>query len=433
MVCLLLMFAMVIIACVHGRPALPPLPMKDGCFQVDPDVEIFRVAGEAVILHFPIFLRVLEKRKITPPTAKFLISKNNGTAGVVSHDEGRVQQRDSHLWFLPAQASDSGEYTCTYRNDTYCVTGSIKLHIYESSSVDMEKLSYPWTVTVGEEMKFTCPSLDSFNKTGRMIEWYKDSCPTALQPGRLFRRNGGTLTIPDVNRSHAGVYTCKLTVLINNQQYKVSRSILLHVQGSDPAIMTTTTEPEASATSHAGLTSTSSSSSTYTTADAALPEAPVIISPLNGTVFESSHGSGLEIFCQVLTECQTAESTLVTWLVDGQPVESSYLDKRALQGGRRVTRVSQGCGIELRLIIATVSEEDIKAEVKCVAQNKGGRREVVARLRLEDPTFTWLVVAAVGMSCFLAVVSVFLYVLFKPKRIKKADYFLARQNSSFSF
>lgn len=48
-----------------------------------------------------------------------------------------------------------------------------------------------------------------------------------------------------------------------------------------------------------------------------------------------------------------------------------------------------------------------------------------------DSTFTWLVVAAVALSCFLTVVSIFLCVLFKPKRKKKMDYILARQNSTF--
>lgn len=46
-------------------------------------------------------------------------------------------------------------------------------------------------------------------------------------------------------------------------------------------------------------------------------------------------GSGLELFCKVLTEYEMADSTVVTWLVNGQSVESSYLDGRALQGGRR--------------------------------------------------------------------------------------------------
>lgn len=34
-----------------------------------------------------------------------------------------------------------------------------------------------------------------------------------------------------MEQSHAGLYTCRLSVLINQQQFKVSRVILLHVEG----------------------------------------------------------------------------------------------------------------------------------------------------------------------------------------------------------
>ncbi|XP_018551894.2 interleukin-1 receptor type 2-like [Lates calcarifer] len=126
-----------------------------------------------------------------------------------------------------------------------------------------------------------------------------------------------------------------------------------------------------------------------------------------------------------------ADSTVVMWLVNGQSVESSYLNEWALQGGRRVSKVSGGCQIELRLVVVEMTEENVKTELKCITQNQGGRQEVVAQFQLEDSKFTWLVVAAVAISCFLTVVSIFLYILFKPKRKKKMDYILARQNSTF--
>ncbi|XP_028250368.1 interleukin-1 receptor type 2-like [Parambassis ranga] len=424
MVYLTLILGAVLAECVNGRPPLPPLPMKDGCYLVSPEVEIFRVESEAVILYFPMFMRVLETRNIALPSAQYLITKNNGTEVTTYQGEGRVQQRNKQLWFLPAHASDSGEYTCTYRNETYCITGSIELYVYESSAADMEKLSYPVFTQVGEELDLRCPSLSYFNKTDRQIEWYKDSTPTTLQAAR----DSGKLMIPAIKRSHAGAYTCHLRVLINDQQYTVSRVILLNVQGTDPPITTTTTTtttvPELS-------TNTDPMFSSSNTANTPLIPPPVIVSPLNGTIVESSHGSGMEIFCQVLTECHIADSTMVMWLVNGQSVESSYLERRAIQGGRRVTRVSERCQIELRLVVAVITEEDEQTELKCVTQNTGGRQEVVAKLQLEDHTFTWVVVAAVGMSCFLAVVSVFIYVLFKPKKNKKMDYFLARQSSTF--
>ncbi|KAI9534419.1 hypothetical protein NQZ68_012652 [Dissostichus eleginoides] len=417
------MFAVIFIQNVAGLP-LPPLTVKaDGCFlaTTEGEVDVFVLEGEAIILSCPIFDRVLEARNIAPPNASYIITKDNGTEGVSFQGEGRVQQRDKQLRFLPAQASDSGLYICTYRNETYCVTGNITLKVYESMSVVMEKVTNRVEVIVGENLRYTCPSLDDFNDTETLIGWNKDS-----RRGGSFSQLRGKLIIPAVRRSHAGLYTCRLTVTIDEQPYNVSRSITLIVRGVDPETPSTPSPTllHLSSTSHPEILS---SSTVHTPAI----RPPVIISPKNGTVVESPHGSGLELFCTVLTGCQTAESTVVTWLVNGQSVESSYLNGRALQGGRRVTRESEVCQVELRLLVVAMTDEDVNTELKCVAQNEGGRQEVVALLQLEDSSFTWLVVAVVAAFCFLTVVSIFLYVLFKPKRTKKMDYFLARQNSTF--
>lgn len=85
----------------------------DGCFVASSEVELFRVEGEAVILSFPMFSRVLQVRRIAPSWAKVTIAKSNGSAS--AEDEERVLQSNKQLWFLPVKASDSGEYTCTYR------------------------------------------------------------------------------------------------------------------------------------------------------------------------------------------------------------------------------------------------------------------------------------------------------------------------------
>ncbi|KAM7406880.1 hypothetical protein PAMA_002871 [Pampus argenteus] len=495
MVRLALMFAVVIVDYVSGHllpPSLPPLPMKDSCFVASQEVALFRLEGEAIILTFPTFHSVLRKRNIAPPKATYLISKVNSTGAY--EDEGRVYQRDRQLWLLPAHASDTGEYTCTYRNETYCVTGSIKIHVYKSSSVNLKILSKHISAIVGETLPLICPSIGNFNMTGTQIQWYKDSSPTTLQLGRdgfMQHHRGNNILIPAVKLSHSGLYTCKFRVLINNQHYKVSRTIMLHVEEPEQ----TFTVPDFSMTSEPGLISSYSTvhSELYIYLEHynnmvsvnseiisfhsnmaavkknfffnfSLPcwdsksmllqpdfqsrsrlsikcvflhvlaptlQMPVIVSPLNGTVFESSHGSGLVLLCKVLTGCQEEDSTVVTWLVNGQSVESSYLDRRAMQGERRSTRVSEGCQIELRLIVIAMTEEDVKTQLKCVTQNQGGKQEVVIQLRLEDSTFTWVTVGVVALSCFLTVVSVFLYLIFKPKRKNKMDYILARQNSTF--
>ena len=56
----------------------------------------------------------------------------------------------------------------------------------------------------------------------------------------------------------------------------------------------------------------------------------------------------------------------------------------------RVTKVTEGCHIELRLIVVAILEEDVKTELKCVTQNQAGRQEVVAQLHLEGKLCTVL-------------------------------------------
>lgn len=71
--------------------------------------------GEAVILSFPMFSRVLQVRRIAPPSATYTITKGNGSESAAHEDKERVLQSNKQLWFLPVKASDSGEYTCTFR------------------------------------------------------------------------------------------------------------------------------------------------------------------------------------------------------------------------------------------------------------------------------------------------------------------------------
>lgn len=59
------------------------------------------------------------------------------------------------------------------RNETYCVTGSVKLLVYEASSADMKKLYVTIDLVVGERLRYSCPNLDDFNKTDRLINWTK--------------------------------------------------------------------------------------------------------------------------------------------------------------------------------------------------------------------------------------------------------------------
>lgn len=68
----------------------------------------------------------------------------------------------------------------------------------------------------------------------------------------------------------------------------------------------------------------------------------------------------------------------------------------------RVTRMSEGCQIELRLIVLAITEKDANTELRCKTQNQAGRQEVVTHLQLEGKTELSLfnvMVISVCQSC----------------------------------
>ncbi|KAL0963696.1 hypothetical protein UPYG_G00309710 [Umbra pygmaea] len=414
-----LLSALLITPCACRQ--LPPLPLKDGCFQVSPELMMFHVQGEAVVLSCRKFERVLYKR-FAQAKVEYVITKGNKTeaVGAGEREDGRIIQCERQLWLLPAQPSDSGQYSCIYRNEKLCVVGSITVEVYETMQTGMENLSYNFNTNVGRNVSILCPHIKDFNWTDE-IEWYKDSSQTVLPVGSGFyhKQSKDRMLISDVRHTDQGRYTCQLRVYINNIQYNVSRIIKLTVKGPHPFPYTQVTKVTTDIT---------------VTPDPSLStvefQGPQILAPLNGTIFERPLGSALEISCQVFTESQSANTTVVTWLVNGQSVESSYLGGRALMSKRRTTTVDGGYCVEVKLYITEMFQEDARVELKCVTQNKRGRQEVIARFKVKDSMSTWLMVWAAACVCFLTVVSVFGYLLRKPRR--KADYILARQNSTFS-
>ncbi|KAL6100367.1 il1r2 [Pungitius sinensis] len=401
-------------------------PTADGCYLASPEVNLLRKEGEPVVLSFPFFENELERLHVAPPGARCLITGGNGTEGGAYQGEGRVQQRQNQLWFLPARAEDSGEYLCTYRNASCCVRASIRLQVHRDPPA--EQSFFPVGAVVGEHLRLPCPSMKDFNTQG-LVKWHKDSAPPRSGRAGSFLQDGGRLLIPAVRRAHGGVYTCRLRVLIDQRPFEVSRTVVLTVEGVDPVTSSTSSSILPTSSSTLPTSTTTSSSSSSSSSSLHTVGLPVILSPQNGSVFERVHGSALLLSCTVLTDCRAAEETEVTWLVNQRSVESSYLEGRAQQLGRRVTAAPDGCRIELRLVVVAMTDDDVQTELRCVAQSPGGRQEVVSRLQLEDPTFTWLVVSAVVASCFLTVVSVFLFVLLRPSGKRNMDYFLARQSS----
>ncbi|KAK7168475.1 hypothetical protein R3I93_004701 [Phoxinus phoxinus] len=383
------------------------LALKGSCLVVGPEIPDYQVQGEAVIIRFPFLEDAIHYRELRLDSSTFQVDHTNlRNQSSLKSCRDRVKQRGRGVLLLPSHPSDSGTYNYIFRSDTFCLTGSISITIYDAEEPNMVMT---YNTHAGEDTKIICPHLKYF-KWKENPMWYKDFQSTALHVGRgqYTIERGIILAIKNISVKDEGFYTCRLNVIFNNTQYNVSRTWRVQVSAPESESLA----PEAVTSNN--LNGFTSSSYSF----------PYIIFPVNGSFIESHLGSRLVIHCMVYIGNQAAQSTDVTWLVNGQPAENSYLGGRAFQTEKRIT----GNHLEVQLVIHELQPEDNGTELKCICQNQDQKQEVVAQIKLEDSESLWLVVAATS-SCFILVVCVFAYHLcLKPQ--KRGDYIPARQDST---
>ncbi|MCJ8732181.1 hypothetical protein PDJAM_G00208290 [Pangasius djambal] len=365
------------------------VPLKAGCEVIGEELEDFHAQGEAMAITFPNLEANIWYRKLpvdNSTTFQLFHSKHHD----LRNQGHRVIQKGRALWLLPCLPSDSGTYTYVFSSGMFCLTGSFTVTIYEKGREDMEMMSHPVSAKPDKDLTIECPHTNHFNRleSPRWFKGFHAGVPL-INGTRYGILSGDALTIRNISAEDEGLYTCWLTVIFNNAQYNVSRTWKLQVLSPVTSVPESHTEPP---TKSRDVTTTSSS---------------------------------LVIECKAFVGDESP-GTELTWLVDGQLVDASYMRGRAFQETRRVSAGH----VEALLVFLEVHEEHTRAELKCVARNLSGKQEVVIQIKLEDSMLPWLVVAPVASCFFMLVVCVFLRLLCR-KQHKHNDYILARQNSTF--
>uniref|UniRef100_A0AAY4BRU5 Ig-like domain-containing protein n=1 Tax=Denticeps clupeoides TaxID=299321 RepID=A0AAY4BRU5_9TELE len=361
---------------------------------MDSELSAYRFEGEPLLLRCSFMDGLIRRFHLTTDNGyKFGIIHANGTVPDPSGIGGRLRFEGRGLWLLPSQQSDTGIYTCFLRNSTFCAKANVSLTVYptERPNLDMMSYSVP-SVQPGQNVKIICPAND-FNRTEHP-QWFRDYSLFALPVGRgrYASERDMALTIRNFSSADAGMYTCRVIVRVFNSLYRQ-----FFLTPAAPDLL------------------------------------PRVISPANNTIYRSQLGSSLVMRCRASTGDPSAETAQVTWLVRGQSVEDSFLSARAFQDELSLTDHMRPTAsyVEASLVVLEVREEDTEVEFKCVAQTSSGLQEVFAQIKLADSVSVWMVVAVICSSFCLLVVSVFLYLLLKPRQQKQRDYFLARQDSTF--
>ncbi|KAB1256875.1 Interleukin-1 receptor type 2 [Camelus dromedarius] len=295
--------------------------------------------------------------------------KNESAVTVPGEEEARVWVQDGVLWIVPASRGDSGTYTCTLRNASYCDEMSVELRVLEKTEVSRPLISYPQILPLSSSGMLVCPDLSEFirNKTDVKIQWYKDSVPLEQDNKKFLSVKVTSLLMNSVSEEDAGYYSCVMTFAHGGKQYSITRNIKVRVN-----IISLLGKALAKGAQFCGEpVSSARQRPRLTKAGPPVREReeaiPVIISPQE--TISASLGSRLTIPCVVFLGAGMPVTTMLWWMANSTQVKDAYQGGRVTEGPRKEYSQNNENYIEVPLIFDPVIREDLHTNYKCVVSN----------------------------------------------------------------
>ncbi|KAF1521066.1 Interleukin-1 receptor type 2, partial [Eudyptes sclateri] len=326
----------------------------------------YELHGEPVVLKCPSpRYKHLDFSALTPNITWY---KNGSKPTISGRDEDpRIWAKGDALWFLPAMLEDSGVYTCTRRNSSYCAEVSIHLTVVEKTAAqEIAYLQVLFTFTSG---KIVCPDLWDFtpNRTSLELKWYKGALPLEDDNAKFVILKGSTsLIMTSVLPTDAGYYTCKMAFPYEGVMYEITRTIQLETVGKYRRLKTL---------QH-------------------LREISYLLMKLRS--------SKMTLPCKVLVGPSSHVHTHVQWLANDTTVDVVYKQSRVTEGERQEIVENGENFIEVPLIFDSVKEVDFYTDFTCLAQNRYGYQVLPTRVKQEAVGLSWYIaMIPVALACVI--------------------------------
>ncbi|XP_060690592.1 interleukin-1 receptor accessory protein isoform X3 [Hemiscyllium ocellatum] len=178
--------------------------------------------------------------------------KNRQTEELIDFDQAgnRITKEQEVLWFWPVFANDSGNYTCMFRNTTYCLKVTVPLLVIQKGRNDCnssKEMIFPVQFALGETKYLSCPDTTEFSKssTNSTVAWYtykapsehyeEDQCQGCCRVEEVVEivsEIEGKLVFHVVREYHRAEYTCVVTMKQREQPYTLTRTVSISICAS---------------------------------------------------------------------------------------------------------------------------------------------------------------------------------------------------------
>ncbi|NXD89716.1 IL1R2 protein, partial [Chaetorhynchus papuensis] len=325
----------------------------------------YELHGEPVVLKCPSpRYKHLDFSAWTPNVTWY---KNGSNPMISGRDEdSRVWAKGNALWFLPVMLEDSGVYTCTKRNSSYCAEVSIHLTVVEKTAA--QEIAYPQILSIFTSGKIVCPELWDFtpNMTSLELKWYKDALPLEDDNERfVILKGSASLIMTSVLPTDAGYYTCKMSFPFEGVTYEITRTIQLETVGKYRRVV-------------------------------------LHMYPNCFSIFLFLTGSKMTLPCKVFVGLSSHFQTDVEWLANDTRVDVVYKQSRVTEGERQEIVENGENFIEVPLIFDSVEEVDFYTNFTCLAHNGYGYQVLPTRVKQEAVGLSWYIaMIPVALACVI--------------------------------
>ncbi|XP_054127844.1 interleukin-18 receptor accessory protein [Melozone crissalis] len=346
-----------------------------GCSHVEPQIWYRAINGEEFVLQCALPDRdatnVYNNSLLNQHKVKwFWHQKDTETLKAIKESSNLTFQGDA-LWFKPIRDSASGVYICRIWGKIPCLKIVLDVQTKQAAKCSGHDTNILYLLA-GSGNSITCPGTKCYNHAKKPdVKWYKDGHQIKYRKSRpSLKLKQNEIYLNPTYDKDAGIYVCDYTLSDNITNWTVRTAVTVEV------IAKNTIHP------------------------------PNLLYPNGVVILEVEVGKPLELECRVQFGFETVSPMRVTWKRNNEENVNEKLNQETIV-------YPKGLKGHTLLHVATlkeVTENDLRSNFTCFAQNSVGNATAVIQLkRKKRVLFLYVLCSAISTLFAFVLCTVFIY------------------------